>query len=151
MSDAPRNYDLTAKSEGERLCYEHILKATGLENGQNAFLGSAPPILNCMVALFGGKAHTDSPPGGLLEKAVFRLRFIEYATINDLVGKILDCLPLETDGRVIYFGPRNKFCPDPPEIVQVNFDVAGQTVPGFAADVELVAAINLMQISGATP
>ena len=147
----PRNYDLSAKAGGERQCYEHVLKATGLKDGQNAFLGSAPPILNCMLAVFGGKAHADSPPGGLLEKVVFRLRFVEYATINDLIGKILDCLPMEDDGRVFYFGSRNKFCPDPPEIVQVAFELNDQKVNGFAADVELVAGINLMQTGGATP
>ena len=150
MSDAAsRELDLQARAVRERICFNHLCAATGSKEGQNAFMGKAPRILNCWLARFGGKAHVDSPPDGISEKVVVAFRYVERDSIEALIAKMLNSLPIENVDGVWYFGPRIKYCPDIPEIVDLDFDVGGQKVPGFAADLELFAGISMRKNGGA--
>ncbi len=150
MSDAAsRELDLQARAVRERICFNHLCTATGSKEGQNAFLGKAPRILNCWLARFGGRAHVDSPPDGISEKVVVAFRYVERYAIEELMVRMLNSLPIENVDGVWYFGPRIKYCPDIPEIVDLDFEVNGQKVPGFAADLELFAGISMRAGGGA--
>lgn len=140
---ASRNFDVQARSVREKICFDRLCAATGSQDGQNAFLGKAPSILNCWVARFGGKAHIESPADGISEKVVIQLRYVERAEIESLISKMLNALPIESESGIWYFGPRVKYCPDMPEIVEVPFEIGSQKVDGFAADLELFACMSL--------
>lgn len=141
-------HDLGARQAGERICFDHLCQATGCKDGQNAFFGKSPKILNCWVARFGGKPHIDSPPMGIAEKVVVAMRHTDRAEIDAWISKMLDSVPLRAAGGVTYFGPRAEFSPDIPEIVELEFEVNGQAVPGYAADLELFGCIDLMPPNG---
>lgn len=138
--------DPTGQYDGERQCYEHVVHAAGLKDGQNAFFNATPSTLNATTFLFGGKCHTDSPPMGLAEKVTVRMRYANQEDIQSIVAKFRNALPLRNN-RVIYFGWRFEYAAETPELVPTEFEMPNnQKVKGWSADFELVCCLNLFPL-----
>lgn len=141
-------FDPGARADAERSVYDHLVGAMGLKDKQSAFLNQTASVLNSCSFLFGGNCGIDSPPLGIAEKLVVRLRYAERAKLEEAYDAMCNALPMRGNGgRVIYVGFRCEWGFERPEVLDVAVDLGnGKTAVVWAADVELRAIFGLRRI-----
>lgn len=140
-------FDPNARQEAERIAYEHLVDAMGLTDKQSAFFDQTPETINSCAFVFGGNCGMDSPPMGIAEKLVVRMRYADRAALYEAFDRLCNAVPLKGNGQpIVYVGFRCEWGYERPEAVEVLLDLGqGRQVPMWAADVELRAVFGLVR------
>jgi len=147
MSDFEKvdmGFDPNARADTERKIYDHLVDAMELKDRQSAFLNQTPEAINACGFEFGGNCGIDSPPMGIAEQLVVKLRFADRELLEKKMDMLCNAVPMRGRDRVIYVGFRCEHGYERPRVVDVNVLIApGKTVTVWAADVELRAVFGL--------
>ena len=141
-------FDPNARQTAERAVFDHLVAAMELKEKQSAFLNQTATTINSCSFVFGGNCGMDSPPMGIAEKLVVRMRYADRTALETAFDRMCNALPLRggAEGRVIYAGFRSEHGYERPEVLDVSVDIGnGKTVTVWAADVELRAVFGLMR------
>lgn len=140
-------FDPDARKQAERMAYEHLVDAMELKDRQSAFLNQTADVINSCAFLFGGKCGIDSPPMGIAEKLVVRMRYTDRAKLETALDRLCNAVPMKGNGNPIcYVGFRCEWGYERPEVLDTLVDLGkGQTVTVWAADVELRAVFGLVR------
>ncbi len=137
-------FDPHARADAERLIYDHLVDAMALKDKQSAFLNQTPEIMNACGFEFGGDCGIESPPMGIAEKLVLKLRFADRTMLEEKMDLLCNAVPMRGRERVIYVGFRSEHGYERPPVIDVIVPIApGKTVTAWAADVELRAVFGL--------